>query len=193
LSGHRYWRCRRRRRSGDRRRRSNPPWRRTPQPKRAALAGAMLVRPTPVAPIRQIASASFRRNPRCACPIIAGRQLAEQRYRPPSGAMPTDDSYPLAQSHHQPINLVRRFTKRLGTKRFDRTTSVRLRQSIGTPASLRAGPLIRRFFRLATQTCKAECNHDRAPPKLNRTAVGAEWTIQPGAPMAPRVQLGGSS
>jgi hypothetical protein len=39
-----------------------------------------------------------------------------------SGAMLTDGPHPLAESHHQPISLFGRFTKRLGTLRFDRTT-----------------------------------------------------------------------
>jgi hypothetical protein len=35
--------------------------------------------------------------------------------------MLTDGPHLLAESHHQPISLVGRFTKRLGTMRFDRT------------------------------------------------------------------------
>ena len=42
-----------------------------------------------------------------------------------SGAMLTDGSHLLAQSHHQPIDLVVRFTKRLRTKRLYLTTRVR--------------------------------------------------------------------
>jgi AAA domain len=41
----------------------------------------------------------------------------------PSGAMPTDEPHPLAESHHQRIDLVGRFTTHLGIKRVDRTTS----------------------------------------------------------------------
>ncbi len=40
-----------------------------------------------------------------------------------SGAMLTDGSHPLAESHHQLSKLVVRFTKRLGAKRLDLTTS----------------------------------------------------------------------
>jgi periplasmic copper chaperone A len=39
-----------------------------------------------------------------------------------SRAMLTDGPHLSAQSHHQPINLMGRFTKRLGAMRFDRTT-----------------------------------------------------------------------
>ncbi|MCI0429049.1 MAG: hypothetical protein L0210_00695, partial [Rhodospirillales bacterium] len=48
-----------------------------------------------------------------------------------SGATLTDASHPLAESHHQPFNLVVRVTKRLGTKRFDLTTRYRPARIVG--------------------------------------------------------------
>jgi periplasmic copper chaperone A len=56
-------------------------------------------------------------------PIVTAPLLERWRRAGPgaSGAMPTDGPHLSAQSHHQPISLASRFTKGLGTTRFDRT------------------------------------------------------------------------
>jgi transposase len=55
---------------------------------------------------------------------ILTKTIAHQPQRLPElgRSIPADDSHPLAEPHHQRIDLVGRFTKRFGIRRLDRTT-----------------------------------------------------------------------
>jgi len=68
-----------------------------------------------------------------------------------SGATATDDSRPLAGSHHQPVKLVGRFTQPLGAKRFDRTTSVRATAFTGGHKAVSARFRVRQYIPLLAQ------------------------------------------
>ena len=62
------------------------------------------------------------------------------RGAPPRGAVLTGGPDPLAELHHQPVSLLGRFTKRLGTTRFDRTTSGGVAtHRVGEPVVLQSG------------------------------------------------------